>query len=99
MISIIFILIKGRYELSLSCLNNTILSLTLALCKDKAAWCKFVDCSIPEAATLCPSACNTCGKKEPEVTPETIEGDIIGRIVKNDDDHLLPNKVHIRNAA
>ena len=63
-------------------------------CKDKAVWCRFVDCNKPEAADLCPSTCNVCGRKEPEIKRVGIEGDIVGKIVKNDARHLLPNKVY-----
>lgn len=72
--------------------------LEAAFCKDKAAWCKFVDCSILEAASLCPRKCNACGKAEtPDIKLDRIEGDIVGRIVKDNDDHLLPNKVKHEN--
>ena len=64
-------------------------------CKDKQTWCRYVDCTIAEAASLCPRSCNKCESFEPEVNLENVEGDIVGRIVKANEDHQLPKKVKI----
>ena len=69
--------------------------MTSAFCKDMKRWCRFVDCTIVEAAKLCPKSCNICESLEPEVKLENVDGDIVGRIVKTNEDHQLPDKVGI----
>ena len=51
-----------------------------------------MDCTIVEAAKLCPKSCNICESLEPETKLENVEGDIVGRIVKTNEDHQLPDK-------
>ena len=65
----------------------------IELCKDKETWCRFADCSIAEAANLCPSTCNLCETAQPKIELEKIEGDIVARITRASDDHQLPNTV------
>ena len=65
----------------------------LAFCKDKEFWCRLVNCTNLEAASICPSTCNICQKIKPEIRLEDVEGDIVGKIVKASKDHQLPQKV------